>query len=82
MTADIPFFETGVFNFSQSYYNVSEGNGTVQITVIRVEGDDQSHGLKWDVTAVDGNDYVGEEKLVNMKKVSLTKSIRSFIKLI
>lgn len=67
-----------MYKFNQSTYTVTEGISHVNITVIRVNGDDESHALKWkttDITAINGSDYVGGEHLVSMKKNESEKVI-------
>ena len=56
-------------------YNVKEDAGSVNVKVIKVDGDDESHSIKLQTfvtgedTATD-RDYVGVDELVNMSKVS------------
>ena len=69
------FSGTGVFKLSQSSYTFREDDGHARITIIRVEGEDESHALTLkttDESAVDGSNYKAGEYLVNMTKVSKT----------
>ena len=71
-----------MFKLKQSSYTVKEGNGHVLITVIRFEGDDESHELKWkttDVSAIHDSDYVGGEHFVNMAKVSTAQHCNIYL---
>ena len=64
-----------MFKLNQNSYTVGENDGHARITVIRVDGDDESHALTLkttDESAFDGSNYKGGEYPVNMAKVSKT----------
>ena len=64
-----------MFRLNPVSYNVKEDAGSVNVKVIKVDGDDESHSIKLQTfvtgedTATD-RDYVGVDELVNMSKVS------------
>ena len=62
-----------MFKLNQSSYTFGENDGHARITVIRVDGNDESHALMvktTDESAFDGSNYMGGEYPVNMAKVS------------
>ena len=64
-----------MFSLDPVSYNVKEDAGTVNVKVIKVGGEDESHSIKFQtfVTVEDtasDEDYVGVDELVNMSKVS------------
>ena len=64
-----------MFKLNQSSYTFGENDGHARITVIRVDGDDESHALMLktiEESALDGYNYKGGEYPVNMAKVSET----------
>ena len=61
----------GVFKIEKNTYNVAEDQGSVEVTVVRVKGDDESHGIQLkteDITA-DRDDYVAYQRPIDIAKV-------------
>ena len=66
-----------MFRLDPVIYNVKEDAKSVNVKVIKVDGDDESHSIKLQtfVTVEDtasDEDYVGVDELINMSKVSST----------